>query len=90
MNKATRKQIEDIVSQLEELRGKLGDLKDEVANIQSEEQEKFDNMPEGLQQGDGGQAIEAAANSLSECESEFDNMDSEFETVINALNTAAE
>jgi hypothetical protein len=32
--------------------------------MSDEEREKFDNMPEGLQQGERGQSIEEAADAL--------------------------
>ena len=65
MNNARRDQIAKIKETLEDLRGKIEDL-------QSEEQEAFDNMPESLQQGDRGQASEAAAEAL---QSAFDSVD---------------
>lgn len=57
MNNARRKQIAAIVERLQELRAEL----DEVEN---EEQDGFDNMPEGLQQGERGQAMELAVENL--------------------------
>lgn len=57
---------EEIATLLEELNGKISDFKEAFGDIataieelRDEEQEKFDNMPEGLQQGERGQAIEA-------------------------------
>ena len=51
---------------LNDLINKLEEIKAEVGNAQSEEQEKFDNLSEGLQQTERGQAIEQAANDLDE------------------------
>lgn len=65
MNKDRRARIEKIKEALEELRGQIEDL-------QSEEQEAFDAMPESLQQGDRGQASEAAADAL---QSAYDSAD---------------
>lgn len=36
-----------------------------LEQVRDDEQEKFDNMPEGLQQGEKGQAIEEAVNTLT-------------------------
>jgi hypothetical protein len=81
MNQADRKQVEDIVGKLTELaaaRAKLVEqietvnerIKDEcggaLRDLADAEQEKFNNMSEGLQQGDNGQAIERAAEILSD------------------------
>ena len=57
MNKDRRDRIAKIKEALEDLRGQIEDL-------QSEEQEAFDNMPESLQQSERGQASEAAAEAL--------------------------
>jgi predicted RNase H-like nuclease (RuvC/YqgF family) len=76
VNKSRRDQIAKIKEALEELRGKIEDL-------QSEEQDAFDAMPESLQQSDRGQASEAAAEAL---QSAYDSADE----AINYLEAAAE
>jgi hypothetical protein len=72
MNKATRAAIAELV-------GKLEEIKDEIENLQSEEQDKFDNMPEGLQQSDNGQKCEAAAIALEDAVSSLDDAISSLE-----------
>lgn len=57
MNKATRKQIEGLIARAQE-------LFDEVQTLQQEEQDKYDNMPESLQDGEPGQLIAQAADVL--------------------------
>ncbi|BAO53084.1 hypothetical protein KPP23_057 [Pseudomonas phage KPP23] len=57
MNNARRKQLAEIVDQMQELRARLDEL-------QNEEQEAFDNMPESLQQGEKGQQSETAAERI--------------------------
>ena len=76
MNMSRRDQIAKIKEALEELRGKIEDL-------QSEEQDAFDAMPESLQQSDRGQASEAAAEAL---QSAYDSADE----AISSLESAAE
>ena len=76
MNKDRRDRIAKIKEALEDLRG-------QIENLQSEEQEAFDNMPESLQQSERGQASEAAADAL---QSAYDAAD---EAITN-LETASE
>ncbi|HFL2835938.1 TPA: hypothetical protein ACGWV8_002566 [Pseudomonas aeruginosa] len=57
MNKARRKQLAEIAEQLQELR-------DRIEQLQEEEQEGFDNLPEGLQQGERGQVMEQATEQM--------------------------
>ena len=59
----------------------LNDLAQQLRDLGSECQDKFDNMPEGLQQGDTGQLLETRAQ---ECESKADELEgavSEIESV---------
>lgn len=68
MNNTRRKQIAAIMAKLEE-------LKEEVEALHDEEQECFDNLPEGIQYSERGEAMEAAA----------DNLDSAFSSIEEAL-----
>lgn len=76
MNNDRRKQINDIIDELANLRSKVEDLR-------NEEQEAFDNLPEGLKSSDRGQVSEQAASRLEDALSSFDEIDC-------ALNEAAE
>ena len=51
-------------SRIEKIRTTIENLSNEIEELQAEEQEAFDAMPESLQQGDRGQASEAAAEAL--------------------------
>ena len=68
MNKARRKRIEDAQAKLEE-------LKQEIDAILSEEQEAFDNMPESLQDGDRGEAMQEAIDALESAVSSCEEID---------------
>jgi len=78
MNKATRKQLSEIVDKLRgvededlvlkrgavEVMALVSDMACELNDIAGEERDKFDNMPEGLQNGDRGQEMQEAADAL--------------------------
>jgi hypothetical protein len=57
MNKDRRKQIDDVYEKIQDLVGTVED-------IQYEEQNAFDSMPEGLQESERGQAASEAADHL--------------------------
>lgn len=57
MNKQRRKEIKKAIS-------KISELKDLVENILSEEQEAYENMPEGIQASENGMNSEEAQESL--------------------------
>lgn len=94
MNKARRTAIEAIKSKVEDIKNYIeGDedcdaaaqaevlrpLKDKVSDLRDEEQEYLDNMPEGLQNGDKGDAAQSAID-------ELDNADSYLDRAIDGLN----
>ncbi len=57
MNKDRRKRIQGIIDQ-------LTDLETEIEEIQDEEQEAYDNFPESLQEGEKGERMSDAIDSL--------------------------
>lgn len=71
MDKLGRATVSKIVSELEELAGRLSDLRDA-------EQEKFDNLPEGLQGSDRGEKLQEGIDTLTgavdELESQASNL----------------
>jgi hypothetical protein len=64
MNKAQRQRIDEMLRKLEPMLEDLEPLKEELSTLASEERDKFDNMPESLQGGEKGQAIDEAATEL--------------------------
>ena len=71
MNKLQRKVLDEIVEKLESIRNDL-------EGLNSEEQDKFDNLPENLQESDRGLTFETNADILN-C------VVGEIESVINCL-----
>ena len=59
MNAKTRKQIEKYIETIE-------NVKSEIEDIQSDEECKFDNMPEGLQESERGEAMQEAIDYLTQ------------------------
>lgn len=67
MNKARRKWLEDII-------GKLEEQKEELYNLQQEEQEAYDNMPESLQDSERGQTAYEYASDLEDEHSNLEDV----------------
>ncbi|MFV0419296.1 MAG: hypothetical protein ACK5KT_11270 [Dysgonomonas sp.] len=76
MNAQRRKQLENIISKLEE-------LKNDIEMTRDAEQEAYDNLPEGLQVSFRGESIESAVGAL---DSAYDSI----EDTINNLQEAIE
>lgn len=74
MNKERRKELEAIAALLSDAKGRLEAVRDE-------EQEAFDNMPEGLQQGERGQAMEEAVSTLEDAASALEDIEGNLESL---------
>lgn len=75
MNKARRKQIEEVISKLE-------DIRDEIQQISEDEMEAYDALPESLQDGERGQQIYDNANDIEYQSSMVDDVISELQDII--------
>lgn len=72
MNKQRRKDLLYVAESLQEALDRLSEVRDE-------EQEAFDNMPESLQYGSRGGAMQEAIDTMDEWESEIDEIKSRIE-----------
>ncbi len=66
MNKETRKQLDD----LEEI---ASNVMTELESVRDEEQDKFDNMPEGLQGSEKGNLMQEGIDHLEEAITHFED-----------------
>lgn len=76
MNKIRRKQLNRALELLAEARSIIEEM-------QQEEQESFDNMPEGLQESELGEKIEENANRLEDIFGAIEEQESELDDIIN-------
>jgi len=112
MNKARRKQLSDlstetaaVVAVIEEneenrdwevVRSTIGDLHTMCESIRDDEQEYYDNMPEGLKNSDKGENAQSAISCLEEAAQKLEGAESacedtpDAEDVIEHLNDAIE
>lgn len=76
MNAQRRKQLAEAIAKLEEAQTLIEIVRDE-------EQDAFDNMPEGLQSGEKGQKMESAVSRMEDALNDLEN-------AVDGLNEAAE
>ena len=77
MNRIRRKSLRTTLGQMDELSTVLETVKEALQDVLNEEQEAYDNLPEGLQESDRGQqmqeyidALEGVVDSLGELDIE--------------------
>ncbi len=76
MNKARRKQIQDIYDKLEEFR-------DEIEQVKNDEEEAYENMPDSLKYGERGESMESAIDILDSAYGDVDSAIMGLEEIIN-------
>lgn len=97
MNKTRRKMIETIVTEVKnvsemilESANKISQLKDRLEDVLSDEEEAYDNMPEGLQVSERGIASEEAIDVLNEACGNGEDVVNGLNEIANNLNDICE
>lgn len=82
MNKQTRKQLADLRDKVDNLKSTMLGLYEEVDEIRSDESDKYYNLPEGLQEGKVGQALQESEEQLEALLYEFEQVESAFDSLL--------
>ena len=100
MNANRRKTLSQVIDQIEALKSLMETVKTDIESIKEaidterdDEQEAFDNLPEGLQQAERGQTMEQAVEYLDNASTVitdlFDAIDGvDFDDVISSIDDA--
>ena len=90
MNKARRKDITAVVERMKAAIDPLNDCATDVESIKDEEEEVYENMPEGLQGSEQGERIQEAVDALNEAHSALETLMDSIEEIVGHLEAAAE
>lgn len=74
MNKQRREKIRQLKTQIDLIKIDLKKASSELSSILNEEQDAFDNMPEGLQSSYRGMCSEDAIDSMEEASDKLDEV----------------
>ena len=74
MNKQRREKIGKLKSRIQSTQIELKQFSSELSSILNEEQDAFDNMPEGLQSSYRGMCSEDAIDSMEEASEKLDEV----------------
>ena len=74
MNNARRKRVKEIKDGIKITNNTLKNLQRQLSSILDEEQDAFDNMPEGLQSSYRGMCSEDAIDSMEEASEKLDEV----------------
>lgn len=90
MNKARRARITKVMEALKDIEERLIDLRAEVDELDGEEREALENMPEGLRASERGQRAEECADAVTSLLEEIGGIASAVTGAIEYAGTAAE
>lgn len=82
MNKQTRKQLSKLRDDVDSLKLQLLDLSEQVQEIRDEEDDKYYNLPDGLQESKVGKAIQEGEEQLEALLYEFEQVESAFDSLL--------
>lgn len=85
MNNKTRKELIKIADKYTSIATMIEDLKTELEYIQEEEQEKYDNLPEQLQDTERGNALYESSESIEELVNRLDDLATELYDIANDI-----
>ncbi len=68
-----------IPSNVDDMDAEIDAIKDDLQNILDETQEKYDNLPDGLQQGQSGEQLQGRVDAIESAISDLDSVDCSFE-----------
>ena len=74
MNDKRRRRISELKTQIDFVNSTLKEVSKKLSSILNEEQDAFDNMPEGLQSSYRGMCSEDAINSMEEASDKLDEV----------------
>lgn len=83
MNNKTRKQLTKLAEKIYDLANEIDRLREELQEIAEQEQEKYDNMPEQLQEAENGCRMYECIEALEEVADRLDNNISEIYDISN-------
>jgi len=75
MNNERRKILNDCKSKVEALIVQFQSIKDEVEGVKNEEEEAYENMPDGLKNGERGETAQAAISAMDDFISAIESLD---------------
>jgi len=90
MNNNRRRELKDVTILIDKAHSLLMEAQEELDRIAGEEEESYDNLPEGLQDSERGQQIEENYENLFEWSNDLENNRDELSDIIDKLQELGE
>jgi len=90
MNADRRRTISGIEGKLSVLKDTAANLNKQIEDVKSDEEEAKDNLPESMQQGDKGEAMDTCISNLESATEQVDDIVSSVKEALEYLEAARE
>lgn len=86
MNKQQRKELEKIQERIADVQSEIQQIRCDLEDIKTEEDEKYENLPEQFQYGEMGEKMQDAVEQMESLMDDLDNADSTLQDVYDDIN----
>lgn len=90
MNAEQRKVLAEIIDKISEYRDLLENCQSDIEDVKSEEEDKYDNLPDSLRDGEKGERFQEVIDLLDNAISELESADTSIYDCLDYLNEASE
>lgn len=90
MNKGQRKRLTEERARLVTAHDTIESAKDAIEELCNEENDKFDNLPEGLQESGLGETLQEIASMLENIASDLDDASSQLPDILDSIDEVLE
>jgi methyl-accepting chemotaxis protein len=90
MNKLDRKRLTKLGERCGTIQDMINEIKDEIEQMQDIEQEKFDKMPEHIQDGEKGESVQSAIDSMVDIINALEEASTAASTAMDEINSLSE
>lgn len=86
MNKSQRKELTKIQERIADVQADIQSIRDDIEAIKDEEDEKYENLPDGFKYGEAGEKLEENSYQIESLMDDLDNADSTLQDVYDGIN----
>lgn len=90
MNKGQRKRLTAERARLEDAHDVIESVREAIEELYGEENDKYDNLPEGLQESGLGEALQEIASMLEDIASNLDDASSQLSDILDSIDEVLE
>lgn len=85
MNRQQRKELEKIQERIADVQSEIQQIRCDLEDIKTEEDEKYENLPDSFKYGEAGEKLEENSYQIESLMDDLDNADSTLQDVYDGI-----